>query len=1078
MASALARRRPLPKPSPESDPRFRKVMEQLKAGASKTKAHPPASKKAAEAAGAAKGPPNERGAAGKAKQVDKIKEAPAKKPEPSSFLDLLRAEIAKAMPKTLADTEKFDDKAQQMKGGLKNSATQQKNEAAGPVAGASRQTPGQEGEAKQETPIPPEGAPAPMNVAAGEGMPAPKSDADVSLQDSKQETDQQMKDAEVTPTQLQKANDPRFSAVLDAKGQVARQADAAPAQYRGSERATLAGAAASAQNTTRQSAAAMIGVRRGSGTRVLTRQQQQRARDEAKRRDVVASIEKIYNDTKVRVEAKLSSLDTEVATMFDQGTEAALNAMTTFVNARIREYKIDRYLSIPFVGAARWIRDQFRGLPSEANVFYEQGRERFRASMDALIVRVANLVEKRLKEAKDEVARGQAAIKTYVNSLGPELRNIGQQAQRDVAGRFEELTRSIDDKKNQLAQGLAAKYKEAFDKANEALKKIQDENKGLVAGFIGKLLEVIRAILEFKDKLMSILRKGAAAIKLIIADPIGFLSNLIAAVAGGINQFVKNIKRHMVEGFKQWLFGSMGGMGIEVPPDLSLPSILKLVLSVLGVTFDKMRAKAVRLIGERNVQLVLKLVDYIRTLITGGPTALWEMVKEDLATLKEMVIDAIKNYVMETAMKRGMAKIVLMFNPVGAIIGAIMAIYDIVMFVVEKAKQIMAFVESVVNSIYDIASGNISGAIAKVEESLAKAIPLLIGFLAQFAGLGKVTEKIQEFIKKIQDKVDAAIDKGIAKIVALVKRMFGGGATARPDNRTPAQQEADLARAAAEASQLQNRPGIKVEQVRAGLPALRTRYNLSSAELEHGEGEKYHINLVINPKRKTEDKEYKAKYKLLPGTFEQHEGMEIVPGQAQGGTVHLLTLHGARVPNEVLIGRLQDLRTRYEQARARQRALLDAQLLNLQAQHDAAPNNQKAGFRSQIETASRQRRALDSLNLNNATEIIQQMRKWHERDIPPMATRWRSPATMRNVIQKAITDNAEKIDNDFTANPAAGARSVHEVTSDEWAGEGFKFAGNAEIVRIDRSLHKATVVLRLQDVNKKLFVVQTAYPEP
>ena len=100
-------RRPLPKPDPQSDPRFRKISEQLKQGAAKTKAHPPASKKAADAAKAAKGPPNERLAGGKAKQVDKIKEAKEGKPEQSSFLAILRAEIAKAMPKTLGETENF-----------------------------------------------------------------------------------------------------------------------------------------------------------------------------------------------------------------------------------------------------------------------------------------------------------------------------------------------------------------------------------------------------------------------------------------------------------------------------------------------------------------------------------------------------------------------------------------------------------------------------------------------------------------------------------------------------------------------------------------------------------------------------------------------------------------------------------------------------------------------------------------------------------------------------------------------------------------------------------------------------------
>jgi hypothetical protein len=851
MPSLLARRKPLPKPSPESDPRFRRVMDQLKAGAAKTKSHPPAAKKAAEAAGAAKGPPNERAAAGKSKQVDKIQAAPAKKPEPNTFLDMLRAEIDKTMPKTLGDTEKFDDKAQQMKGGLKNSAAAQKDEAAGPVAGASRQTPGQEGEAKQETPIPPEAAPAPPNVAAAEGMPAPKSDADVSLQDSKQDTEQQMKDAEVTPTQLKKANDPRFSAVLTAKDSVAKQADAAPAQYRGNERATLSTAAAQAQNTSRKTAAAMIGVRRGSGTRVLTRQQQQRARDEAKRREVVTNIENIYNETKKSVETKLSTLDTEVSTMFDQGTEAALKAMTTFVNARIRAYKIDRYLSIPFVGAARWIRDQFRGLPAEANVFYEEGRERFRASMDALIVRVANLVERRLKEAKDEVGRGQKRIKTYVDSLGPELRSIGQQAQRDVAGRFEELTRSIDDKKNQLAQDLASKYKEAFSKANEALKAIQDANKGLVAGFIGALLEVIRAILEFKALVGRILRKAASVIGLIVSDPIGFLSNLISAVAGGISAFREHIETHMVEGFKQWLFGSLGGLGIEVPRDLSLPSILKLVLSVLGVTYDKMRAKAVRLIGERNVRLIEKLVEYLRTLIAGGPAALWEKIKEDLSDLKEMVIDAIRNYLIETAVKRGIAKIVLMFNPVGAIIGAIMAIIDIVTFVVEKAKQIAAFVDSVVDSVSDIAHGNLSAAKTKVELSLAKAIPLLLGFLAQFAGLGKITTKIQEFIQKVQGKVDKAIDKVIAKIVALVKKMFGGGGREGTGaDRTEQQKQEDVRRGIAEGTALLQDPGQSAKAVERRLPQIKSRYRLSElvvVAVPSGDKELDHIRGAASP---------------------------------------------------------------------------------------------------------------------------------------------------------------------------------------------------------------------------------------
>lgn len=769
-------RKPLPKPDPRSDPRYLRVTQQLKTGATKVKAHPPAAKKAGDAAAASKGPPNERMAAGKTKQVEKIQDAKTSKPEPSSFLTLLRAEIEKAMPKTLGDTEKFmqGGKSEELKGGLKGNVSQQKTEATGQVASASTQQPAPVGEAKQEKPLPKDPAAPSPKVPGDEAMPAPKSDADVSLQDSKQDVDQEMKEAKVNDRQLQKANDPRFSAVLDAKGAVAKQADSAPAQYRSQEKGVLSSTGAKANTDATKNAAAMLGVRSSSGARVLTRQQLQKAKDEAKRKEITDKIETIYSETKARVEKKLADLDGEVNTMFDQGVDKALQIMTDYTEKRIRDYKIDRYLSIPLVGQARWIRDQFKGLPEEANAFYEEGRRVFQAAMDVLIVRVANLVELRLKEAKAEVAKGQKEIKAFVASQPKELQQFAQAAAKDVNDRFKDLEGSIEDKKNELASSLAGKYKEAFDKANEALKKIQDSNKGLVAAFVEKLGEIIKILREFKDKVMSLLAKARDAIDIIVDDPIGFLGNLIAAIKGGISKFVDNIWTHLKKGFMAWLFGSLPP-GIEIPSDLSLPSILKLVLAVLGITYDRMRAKAVKLIGERNVKIIEKVVEYIRVLITGGPAALWEKVKEDLSNLKEMVIEAIQNWLITTLIKKAIEKIISMCNPVGAIIQAIIAIYNLVMFIVEKIQQILEFFEAIVNSIYNIATGAISTAINWIEQALARMIPILIGFLARLIGLGGITDKIREFILKIQSKVDKAIDKAIEKIVGFIKKLFGKG---------------------------------------------------------------------------------------------------------------------------------------------------------------------------------------------------------------------------------------------------------------------------------------------------------------
>ena len=68
----------------------------------------------------------------------------------------------------------------------------------------------------------------------------------------------------------------------------------------------------------------------------------------------------------------------------------------------------------------------------------------------------------------------------------------------------------------------------------------------------------------------------------------------------------------------KWLFGALADRRSRCRTDLSLPSILKLVLGVLGITYERMRAKAVKLIGERAVAIIEKLVEYIKTLITGG----------------------------------------------------------------------------------------------------------------------------------------------------------------------------------------------------------------------------------------------------------------------------------------------------------------------------------------------------------------------------------------------------------------------------------------------------------------------------
>ncbi len=78
-----------------------------------------------------------------------------------------------------------------------------------------------------------------------------------------------------------------------------------------------------------------------------------------------------------------------------------------------------------------------------------------------------------------------------------------------------------------------------------------------------------------------------------------------------------------------------------------------------------------------------------------------------------------------------------------------MATYNTVMFFIERMNQILAFVESVVNSIATIAAGNIGAAANYVEQSMARTIPVILSFLARLIGIGDIADPIRRVTTSI-----------------------------------------------------------------------------------------------------------------------------------------------------------------------------------------------------------------------------------------------------------------------------------------------------------------------------------------
>jgi hypothetical protein len=837
--AAIVRTRPKkPKPPlpPQSDPKFARTSRQLNQGAAKVKQHPAPAKKAAEAQAAAKGPPDEKMAGAKANQADAMKQAEPQEPEPDSFEALLLAEIDKLVPETLDEADKFMEggESEQVKSNVADGIKAQKDSAAGEMEAAAEKPPDPGGvPAKQVTPLPAEPDAPPPPVNGGEAMPSPKPTDEISQEQNKVDAKAALDREKLSEKRLTNARDPRFSAVLKEKAKVEKVADATQAKYRAGERAALSNAVAKAQGDAKQGAAALAAEKNKSGKAVTAQQKAAQQRDEQRRAEVTGRIAAIFDRTKASVERVLRGLESDALSEFDRGASAALSTMSVNSNSEIEKFKEKRYSGA--AGKATWVADLFRPAPPEIKEIIDKNLKAFSKQMRGVARTVARKVDAKLKQAQAEIAKGQAEISKYVEGLPKDLKEFGKAAEQKVGSQFDQMKKGIEDRKNGLATKLAERYKAAQDAANKIAEQLEKENAGAFAGFAEAVAGVIKILTEFKDKLMAILRKGADTIDLILDDPIGFLSNLIAAIKAGVSGFVANIWTHLKAGFMKWLFGALGGAGVPIPADLSLPSILKMVLAVLGITYERMRAKAVKLLGPTAVTVIEKLVEYVRTLIAGGPAALWEQIKADLSNLKDMVIGEIQNWLVTTIIKAAVVKLLSMFNPAGAIVQAVMAIYNTVMFLIERASQIMEFVNAVINSVHAIATGAIGGAAAWIERALANAIPIVIGFLAALIGLGGIGRKIKSIIQKVQAKVDAAIDKALARIAAKFKALFGKltgkGKDAKPDARTDAQRRADLEKGVREATEILRDPKVSGKAAKKRMGAIKSKYKLATLDV-------------------------------------------------------------------------------------------------------------------------------------------------------------------------------------------------------------------------------------------------------
>ncbi len=333
-----------------------------------------------------------------------------------------------------------------------------------------------------------------------------------------------------------------------------------------------------------------------------------------------------------------------------------------------------------------------------------------------------------------------------------------------------------------LAKGLTAALDKILSVFQTALKAAV-----AIAGAVitGDFLEALKIAIQAGCDIAGINSKpifdffekaGNQLIK-ILKEPGVFFNNLMSAVGGGVRNFAKNIKKHLIKGLIGWLTGALSEVAITLPDKFDFRGILSLVLQILGLTYENIKARVIKRFpkAEKVFSAIEKGIEIINRIRTEGIGAIWTMVKESLSNLKEMVLSGIRNFVITTVVKEAITWILGLLNPAGALVKILKLLFDFVMFLIERFQQIKDFILSVYNSITAIASGQLTKAMTAVEDAMSRSLPVVISLLASLAGLGGIGKTIKDIIKKVTKPINKVIDKIIDKVVKFAKKLLKKG---------------------------------------------------------------------------------------------------------------------------------------------------------------------------------------------------------------------------------------------------------------------------------------------------------------
>jgi DNA/RNA non-specific endonuclease len=706
-------------------------------------------------------------------QVNVVSDRPAPKVDPNKGKQTLQQNLRENVPQKIEDVDNFkrDKKAQHTGAEVLKVVQTDKSAVVSTFQDMGTTPPPAPREFEPEPLPPPEAAPSTAALTLGKDGIAPLQKEHTDLSNFTKEADGKLKEEGVTQEQLDMVDSGDLASANKEKKGMEKSAITEPLavqQFAQQQNKKVENDLKQEETKKRSD----MNSKRKAGLGV-TGQKQKNAKSslEKKREEVATKINGIYTAAQDKVKKKLADLETAAMKRFDDGNNKATKDFEDTVNNELDAFKSDRYSG--WFGWARKAKDWLLGMDDLPGVkaIFDRNREKFVATINKLVEDITADNKKVIQECKDDLQKARTEIKDYVDKLGPSLKDIGKKAAEEMSSKLDEMDKFIAKKEEDLQNQLKDKQTAAIKAIDEKIEKMKEAMAGALAK-LGKLLLWAAkkfftwALEKFGFSLgdiESIISKGAAVLKAIFTKPIQFVKNLMNAAITGFKNFGKNFLKHLQDAVFDWLTGSIEGF--QLPTTWDFKGIISVALQLIGISYANIRRHMVSVMTEPVVVGLEKSFTLVKTLITEGPLAAWEQLKDMATDIQDAFIQAVKEFIAQKIIEQAIQWIVGIFVPGAGIIKAIIGIYDTIVFFIKKAKDIIKMVGNFLGSVSEIAAGNIGAAAEAMEQGLARGLLLVVNFLAALLRLGGVTAKVRAVLQKIRTKVDDVLLK-VAKWIA------------------------------------------------------------------------------------------------------------------------------------------------------------------------------------------------------------------------------------------------------------------------------------------------------------------------